>query len=250
MKTYVRITILIVATFVLLAGAFAFFIHEIAGPPFGEETKAKNALKRSINAIASGNEVNDLIIRTDRWNKLSEFSEDFISDYNITGSDYTFGDWEFGVKFPKIEKEYYFDLVYHPNTSKWKVFVKPVGKCLKPRFQIRCLLPEYKQVKMNNIDNMNGSQFTFWYEADPNIVINKDDVRSRIMNALSEDGWQPIPLPGDSNSLSNTKDLGPDDLYYSLQALPDDHTDAYIHRIHISEDAKRITICFSSKFIE
>lgn len=236
--------LVIITTLVATVIIFCFLLLLFKfGPPRGEGDRARNALERSIASIASGDEVNDLTITTTRWYKLSDFSEDFVSDYSITWRDYTFGAWEFGVEFPKGGKKYYFDLSYYPDTSKWRVFIEPVGVCLKPRFQISCLLPEYKQVRKEiPLPGIGGSRFTFWYEADPNIVVEKDDVRSRIMNALSEDGWQPIPLPEDQNSLSNAHETGPDDLYYSLQMSPDDHNIVLVQRIYISEDAKTIVM--------
>ena len=249
-KHYVPIIMLIAIASMIIATVVIFYFQVLSkfGPPRGEGNRAKDALERSIAAISSGNEVNDLIITTTRWYKLSEFSEDFVSAHSITWRDYTFGAWEFNVEFPEVEKEYYFDLSYSPDTSKWRVFIKPVGKCLKPRFQISCLLPEYRQVRRETLHGLHGVQLTSWYEADPNAVVDKDDIRSRIMNALSEDGWQPISLPEDQNSISNKYEIGPDDLYYSLKPSTNDDN-PYVQRIHISEDAKTIVLYFGSMFI-
>ena len=242
------IPIYVAAIIILAIAAVLFFFRLLLGPPFGEGERARDALERSIATVASGSDVNDLIITTSQWYKLSEFSEDFVSDYNVTWHDYTFGAWEFGVEFPEIKKEYYFDLSFSSQTSKWRVFIKPIDKCLNPRFQIPCILPEYKQVRMETLHGISGVQFIFWYEADPNVVVDKEYVRARIMGALSEDGCQSIPLPEDQNSLEDTYEIGPDDLYYSLPTSFSDPNSSSVWRIHISEDAKSIVLYYASMF--
>ena len=114
-----------------------------------------------------------------------------------------------------------------------------------------CILPEYKQVKKEIIHGLNGIQFTFWYEVDPNIniTVDKENVRAKIMSALSEDGCQPIPLPEDNNSLKKTYEIGPDDIYYSSPTPFSDINSSAVWRIHISEDGKSIVLYYASMFM-
>jgi hypothetical protein len=241
-KIWLVVAIAVITVFIAFPLIRILYIFYMIGPPRGEKSRARDALDRAITSIDSRGEFNDLVITTNRWYKLPEFSEDFVSDYNIVWQDYTWGAWEFVIEFPKTGKQFYFDLSYYPDTSKWRVYVKPVGQCLKPRFQINCLLPEYRRVsKDSTLPGLGGVRSTYRYKADPNIVVDKDEVRSRIMNALSEDGWQPMLLP-DQNSLKDTYEMGPNDLYYSYQPDSNDSNVIYIQRIYISGDAKTIVI--------
>jgi len=177
---------------------FVYFLYMITPPKI---EKAQDALDRAITSIDSGTEFNDLIITTSIWDNVSEFSEDFTPGYNILWDDCFFGTWDFAVEFPETEKEYHFSVSYSRDTSQWRIYVRPAEGSLVPHFSIRSLLPEYRQVSREFSPPSEGEfLIACQLEADPNIPVDREDIRSRITNALSEDGWQPMPLP-DQNSL-------------------------------------------------
>lgn len=98
-----------------------------------EYRSAETALAKAIFAIATDSNCDDVDveIRTSLFDNASELSEDFAANYRITGTDYSFGTWDFYVEFPDSGMRYYFAVYYDQKVAKWQVRIKPSSPSLR-----------------------------------------------------------------------------------------------------------------------
>ncbi len=105
-------------------------------------------------------------------------------------------------------------------------------------------LSEYKPIDQNVLSGMGGRWISMRYELKDGQTIPRDQIISRITQALEADGWNKEPLP-ERYVLSTIWETSPQDLCFTRRARePEPEYWFFSQVIHVSQDGRILCIYY------